>query len=51
MSKKLTEKDVSEGKELYWIIEHLSAEEKKQVLIYIRALVDRQIMTSDKKAE
>lgn len=47
----LTEKDVNEGKELINIIENLPEEEKKQAVIYIRALADRELMISKHDAE
>lgn len=50
MKWQLTGKDIFDGKELYELIEKLPEDEKKQALIYVRALCDRQIMTNDKKA-
>lgn len=41
MFKRLTEKDIEEGKELAAIISNLSEPEKMQVRIYTQALVDR----------
>lgn len=41
MFKRLTEKDIEEGKELAAIISNLSESEKMQVRIYTQALVDR----------
>lgn len=50
MNNQFTQKDIREGEEIYEILERLPDEEKKQALIYVRALGDRQIMTNDKKA-
>ncbi|MCU0079302.1 hypothetical protein [Extibacter muris] len=50
MNNQLTKKDTSEGKELYELLTSLPEAERKQALIYVRALGDRQIMTNDKKA-
>lgn len=50
MINQLTQKDIKEGEEIYEILARLPDEERKQALIYVRALGDRQIMTSEKKA-
>ena len=44
MLKHLTDKDLKEGKELMEIIERLTEEERKQIIIYASALKDRQMM-------
>lgn len=47
----LTKKDVDEGKELINIIESLPEEERKQAVIYIRALSDRAMIVMEGKSE
>ncbi len=44
MLKHLTDKDLKEGKELMEIMEKLTEEERKQIIIYASALKDRQMM-------
>ncbi len=44
MLKHLTDKDLKEGKELMEIMERLTEEERKQIIIYASALKDRQMM-------
>lgn len=47
----LTKKDVDEGKELISLIENLPEEERKQAVIYIRALSDRAMIVLKGKQE
>ena len=44
MLKHLTDKDLKEGKELMEIMEKLTEEERKKIIIYASALKDRQMM-------
>ena len=44
MLKHLTDKDLKEGKELMEIMEKLTEEERRQIIIYASALKDRQRM-------
>lgn len=44
MKKHLTERDIKEGKELMQILENLTEEGRKQVVIYASALKDRQML-------
>lgn len=44
MKQHLTERDLKEGKELMQILENLTEEGRKQVVIYASALKDRQIL-------
>lgn len=47
----ITKKDRKEGEELINILESLPEEEKKQAVIYIRALSDRAMLATQKKNE
>ena len=49
MSERLTPEDISDGEELYEMLEALPENEKKQALIYVRALSDRTLLLTDDK--
>lgn len=49
MSKKLTEKDIADGKKIAEIFADLSEENKNMAIVYISALRDKEVADSNKQ--
>lgn len=51
MAKKLTEKDIAEGKKISEIFTGLSEENKTMAIVYLSALRDKEVADSSRKED